>query len=99
MSLSRFHNPWLNFGFRAAEVGVAAQSVIALRMLHLASGGTRAYNEMARMSIEKMTAFAEAQMAGAGAAMAGHNQTTAANRALTVIKKHVDVNQRRLLRR
>jgi hypothetical protein len=34
-----------------------------------ASGGTRAYNEMARMSIEKMTAFAEAQIAGAGAAM------------------------------
>ena len=54
-------------------------------MLHFASGGTRAYNEMARMSIEKMTAFAEAQIAGAGAAMAGHNQTTAANRALTVI--------------
>jgi hypothetical protein len=76
MSLSRFHNPWLNFGFRAAEVGVAAQSVIALRMLHLASGGTRAYNEIARMDIEKMTAFAEAQVA-AGAAMAGHNQNTA----------------------
>ena len=56
MSLSRFHNRWLNFGFRAAEVGVAARSAIALRMLHFASGGTRAYNEMARMSVEKMTA-------------------------------------------
>ena len=61
--------------------------LLRFAMLQSASGGTRAYNEMARMSIEKMTAFAEAQIAGAGAAMAGHNQTTAANRALTVIKK------------
>jgi hypothetical protein len=54
-------------------------------MLHLASG-PRVYNEMARTGIEQMTAFAEAQVAAAGAATAGHNQTTAANRALTVIK-------------
>jgi hypothetical protein len=86
---------WLSScGSRSGGTGV-----IAPRMLHLASGGTRVYNEMARMGIEQMTAFAEAQVAAAGAATAGHNQTTAANCALTVIKKHVDVNQRRLLRR
>jgi len=72
---------WLSScGSRSGGTGV-----IAPRMLHLASG-PRVYNEMARTGIEQMTAFAEAQVAAAGAATAGHNQTTAANRALTVIK-------------
>src|SRR5262249_22927658 len=54
-------SPWITLSLRAAQVGFAAQNVIALRLLRLAAGGTRAYNEMARMSIEKTTAFAEAQ--------------------------------------
>jgi hypothetical protein len=76
---------------------IAAQNVIALRLLRLAAGGTRAYNEMARMSIEKTTAFAEAQVAAA--AMAGRSNAAIANRALTPIKKRVYANKRRLSRR
>jgi hypothetical protein len=90
-------NPWIAFSLRAAQVGFAAQNVAALRLLRIAAGGTRAYDEMARMSIEKTTAFAEAQVAAAAAAMAG--RSTTANRALTPIKKRVYANKRRLLRR
>jgi hypothetical protein len=66
-------SPWIAFSFRAAQVGFAAQNVIALRLLRLAAGGIRAYNEMAHMTIEKTVAFAEAQMAAAAAAMAGRS--------------------------
>jgi hypothetical protein len=90
-------SPWITLSLRAAQVGFAAQNVIALRLLRLAAGGTRAYNEMARMSIEKTTAFAEAQIAAA--AMAGLSNPAIANRALTPIKKRVYANKRRLLRR
>jgi hypothetical protein len=34
-------NPWLSFGLRAWQIGLEAQSVIALRMLRLAAGGSR----------------------------------------------------------
>jgi hypothetical protein len=90
-------NPWIAFSLRAAQIGFAAQNVIALRLLRLAAGGTRAYNGMARMSIEKTTAFAEAQVAAA--AMAGRGNFAIANRALTPIKKRVYANKRRLSRR
>jgi len=92
-------SPWIAFSLRAAQVGFAAQNVIALRLLRLAAGGTRAYNEMARMSIEKTAALAEAQVAAAVAAMAGRSNAAIANRALTPIKKRVYANQRRLSRR
>jgi hypothetical protein len=92
-------NPWIAFSLRAAQIGFAAQNVIALRLLRLAAGGTRAYNEMARMSIEKTTAFAEAQVAAAAAAMAGRGNFAIANRALTPIKKRVYANKRRPSRR
>ena len=92
-------SPWITLSLRAAQVGFAAQNVIALRLLRLAAGGTHAYNEMARMSIEKTTAFAEAQVAAAAAAMAGLSNPAIANRALTPIKKRVYANKKRLLRR
>jgi len=92
-------SPWITLSLRTAQVGFAAQNVIALRLLRLAAGGTRAYNEMARMSIEKTTAFAEAQVAAAAASMAGLSNPAIANRALTPIKKRVYANKKRLLRR
>ena len=57
--------------------------------LRAAQVGLAAHNEMARMSIEKTTAFAEAQVAVAAAAMAGRRNPAIANRALTPIKKRV----------
>jgi hypothetical protein len=92
-------SPWIAFSLRATQIGFAAQIVIALRLLRLAAGGTRAYNEMARMSIEKNTAFAEAQVAAVAAAMAGRSNPAIANQALTPIKKRVYANKRRLSRR
>jgi len=64
--------PWFALSFKAVQLGIDAQNVMALRMMRLASGGTPAQNEMTRMVIEKATAAAEAQLAAVGAAMAGH---------------------------
>jgi hypothetical protein len=38
-------NPWLSVGWRAFQLGVEAQSVIALRVLRMAGGGARAEAE------------------------------------------------------
>jgi hypothetical protein len=35
-------NPWLSLGLKAWQIGLEAQSVIALRMMRIAAGGTRA---------------------------------------------------------
>jgi hypothetical protein len=32
-------NPWLSLGIKAWQIGLEAQSVIALRMLRMAAGG------------------------------------------------------------
>ena len=47
-------NPWLSFRLRAWQIGLEAQSVIALRMLRLAAGGARAEAESGRMVTEKI---------------------------------------------
>jgi hypothetical protein len=92
-------NPWFALTFKAVQLGIDAQNVIALRVMRLASGGTHAQNEMTRMVIEKATAAAEAQVAGVGAAMAGHKDHVIADKALNVIRKRVGANKRRLSRR
>jgi hypothetical protein len=92
-------NPWFALSFKAVQLGIDAQNVMALRMMRLASGGTHAQNEMTRMVIEKATAAAEAQVAAVGAAMAGHQDHVVAGKALNVIRKRVGANKRRLSRR
>jgi hypothetical protein len=92
-------NPWFSLSFKAVQLGIDAQNVMALRMMRLASGGTHAQNEMTRMVIEKATAAAEAQVAAVGAAMAGHQDHVIAGKALNVIRKRVGANKRRLSRR
>jgi hypothetical protein len=89
-------NPWLSFGWRAWQVGLEAQSVIALRMLRLATGGARAKAEASRMVTEKILAAGEAQMAAASAATRGNKQHVAAGKALNVYKKRIRANRRRL---
>ena len=76
-------NPWLSFGLKAWQIGLEAQSVIALRMLRLAAGGARAEAEASRMVTEKVTAAGEAQMAAAMAAMGGHKEHVIAARLST----------------
>ena len=54
-------NPWLALSLKALQMGVEAQSVIALRMLRLATGGARMEAEASRMVTEKVAAATEAR--------------------------------------
>jgi hypothetical protein len=91
-------NPWFSFGLKAWQIGLEAQSVIALRMLRLAVGGARAEAEASRMVSEKILAAGEAQAAAVMAAMRGHKEHVIASRALNVYGKRVRANRRRLSR-
>ena len=90
------YDPWITLSMRVFQLGIEAQSVIALRMLRLASGDIRGQDELNRMVVEKLAAIAEAQMAAAAAIMNGHKDHVVARRALTVFKKRVRDNRRRL---
>jgi hypothetical protein len=92
-------NPWIALGMRVFQLGLEAQSVVALRMLRLASGDERGQDELNRMVVEKMTAVAEAQMTAAAAIMDGHKDHVVAKKALNVFQKRVRANKRRLSRR
>jgi hypothetical protein len=92
-------DPWITLGMRIFQLGLEAQSVMALRMLRLASGDARGQDELNRMVVEKMTALAEAQMAAAAAIMNGDKDHVVARKALTVFRKRVRGNRRRLSRR
>jgi hypothetical protein len=89
-------DPWVTLSLRVFQLGIEAQSVIALRMLRLASGDVRGQDELNRMVVEKMAAIAEAQMAAATAIMNGHKDHVVARKALTVFRKRVRDNKRRL---
>jgi hypothetical protein len=89
-------NPWLSFNLKAWQIGLEAQSVIALRMLRLAAGGARAEAEANRMVTEKVLATCEAQMAVAMATIRGHKEHVIAGKALNVYGKRVRANRRRL---
>ena len=90
-------NPWLTLSFKAVQMGIEAQSVVALRMLRFASGGAR--SEATRMVAEKVAAAAEAQAVAAAAAASGRQPHVVAGKALNVYKKRVRANKRRLSRR
>ncbi len=92
-------NPWFAFSLNAFQMGVEAQSVIALRMLRFASGNACTETEATRMVTEKIAAAAEAQAVAAMATITGHPQHVVANKALKVFKKRVRANKRRLTRR
>ena len=91
-------DPW-TYSLNLARLGFEAQCVIALRMMRLAGGGTRARREAGRMIAEKSAALIAAQI-GAGVALAGgRGPRTAAVRALRPYKRAVSRNRRRLSRR
>jgi len=93
---NRTFNPWVVLTMRAFQLSIEAQNVIALRMLRLASGDVRGQAELNRMVIEKIAAAAEAQVAAAAALLNGHKDHVIAGKALTVYKKRVRANRRRL---
>jgi len=93
---NRTFNPWVVLTMRAFQLSIEAQNVIALRMLRLASGDARGQAELNRMVIEKIAAAAEAQVAAVAALLNGHKDHVIAGKALTVYKKRVRANRRRL---
>jgi hypothetical protein len=91
-------NPWLDVALKAMQLGVDAQSVMALRMIRLAAGGAQAQSEAQRMVLEKIAAVAEVQTAIASAILDGHEDHVVASKALGAFDKRVRANKRRLSR-
>jgi hypothetical protein len=91
-------NPW-NYSRAWTRFALEAQTVIALRMLRLSTGGALARREAARMVIEKGAALTMAQMNAAAALMGGHGPRAAGTRAFGTYKRAVSKNRRRLSRR
>ena len=92
-------NPWLALTFKAAQLGMDAQRVIALRMMRFAAGGMTGQNESHRMISEKFAAVGEAQTVALSAIMSGHKDTVIAKKVLRVFEKRVRANNRRLTRK
>jgi hypothetical protein len=75
-----------------------AQSVMALRMIRLAAGGSRAQGEAQRMIFEKIAAVAEAQAAAVTAVLDGHHDHVIVTKTLSAFDRRVRANKRRLSR-
>jgi hypothetical protein len=87
--------PWLD----AMRFGFEVQSVIALRLLKIATGGAGSGVESTRMVTEKVKALADAQTAGAVALAQGTSIKAATKGAMAPIKRSVRANHRRLTRK
>lgn len=88
-------NPWLELSFRAFQLGAEAQSVIALRMMKLAAGGSAAATETQLMISEKIEAASAAQTHLAVGLMTGTG-AQGARRAVAHYRRKVRANRRRL---
>jgi hypothetical protein len=86
---NRYRN-WFSLAADMAILSMAAQQVVALRMLKLAVGGAAAHREAARMVTEKMQAGIEA---AATTATGGSSR-----KVLRRYKTRVKANSRRLSR-
>jgi hypothetical protein len=91
--------PWIKLAFETARLGFEAQSVITLRLMRLAAGGHLARAEAERMISDKAAAMAEAQVAVAGALLAGRQSKVAAGKVVRIYGKRVRANKRRLRRK
>ena len=94
-SLGRW-NAWFALSSQAARVCWEAQAVMLLRGLRMAQGGAKAEAEVQRMITEKVAALAEAQVAGAAAALKGGKKHRIAKKSLGVYARRVRRNRRRL---
>lgn len=92
----RMWNSWYALNFQAAQLAWEAQGVIALRLMRLAQGGARGQAEAQRMVTEKAATMVEAQGAAASAALMGGNSARVAKKAVSVYRKRVRSNRRRL---
>jgi hypothetical protein len=92
-------NPWFLLACDAAQLGFEAQSVIALRLARLATGGASAWPEAQRMVSEKAAAVVEAHVATIGGTVTGKKSAQVAKKILRIYKERVRANRRRLSRR
>jgi hypothetical protein len=92
-------NPWFLLACDVARLGFEAQSVIALRLARLATGGPSAWPEAQRMVSEKAAAVVEAHVATIGGTVRGHKSAQVAKKVLRIYKKSVRANRRRLSQR
>lgn len=89
-----FWNEWID----AAQLGVEAQSVIAMRLMKIAAGGADADAECKLMVAEKFAAVAAAHDAAAAALASGKSFQAAAALALAPVSRSVHANHQRLSR-
>lgn len=97
---TRIWYPWFSLSLQGARLAWESQSVVALRLMRIASDsayGRR--SETHRMVTEKLAALTEAQTAAAVTAMRGGSGHRVAKRVLSVYKKRVRRNKNRLARK
>lgn len=82
--------------FEAAQFGADSHSVIAMRLMKIASGGPGASTEAHRMVSEKVAAFTESQGVLMASLMSGATLETAAVKAYAPYRRTVRANRRRL---
>jgi hypothetical protein len=85
-------HPWTKLTFDAIGLGVAANSVIAMRLAKVARGGAQAQAECQKMHSEKILAASRAAYILASSA----TPDRAASRMLAMYRKKVNANLRRL---
>lgn len=95
--MSRRNNPALDLAFDSWRLGLEAWSVIALRTAGALAGGPDQAKEASLMLTEKAKALIDAQFLIAGAVMDGKPHL-APQRALTMYRRRVQANRRRLSR-
>jgi hypothetical protein len=89
-----FWKSWID----AAHFCLEAQSVMAMRLIKIATGGQDGAAECTRMVLEKIDAGAAAHTAGALALVGGKSVEAATELAMEPIKRRVRANHLRLLR-
>ncbi len=88
---------WLDFCADAVRLGLEAQSVIGLRVVKAAFGGPAAQAEAHLMIAEKTQTALDAHFLFARSLIAGQAHLAPA-RALSLYRRRVQANQRRLTR-
>jgi hypothetical protein len=90
-------NPWFSLAADSIRLGLEAQDVIGLRLIKAAWGDFDAGEEAARMVLEKAQAAWDANCLITHCLIAGEGHLAPA-RALSLYRRRVKANQRRLTR-
>jgi ABC-type hemin transport system ATPase subunit len=94
VNVSRGVLSWID----AVQFSFEAQSVIAMRLMKIATGGQDGAAECTRMVLEKIDAGTAAHTAGALALAGGKSVEAATKLAMAPVKRRVRANHLRLLR-